>query len=101
MPSEQVLAVRDDEEAQFCKCGTELEWAQCTECGGEGGWFAYERDYDPLWDDPDGWIACELCRGEGRWLECPNAERHQKAQEDEARDEMNRMLAEEEEYRAR
>lgn len=57
-------------------CGCDLEWQQCYECGGEGGWLAYERDYDPLWDNPDDWVACDLCEGEGGWLECPNEERH-------------------------
>ena len=56
----------DDE--SYCEtCGTELEWEDCHECGGEG-FYHHEGDAEEPWDSLE---ACELCQGRGGWLVCP------------------------------
>ena len=68
----------EPDEHEFCSmCGTQLEWVQCYECGGEGDFDA--NDEDPVNFAPgEEYETCQLCRGRGGWLDCPASERHEK-----------------------
>lgn len=55
-------------------CGYELEWDECSDCGGEGGHDGYEDD--PNYYQPGEMVSCCVCGGEGGkyWCEtigCP------------------------------
>ncbi len=55
------------------RCGSEMEWVDCPECAGEGGFEGYElMELDPLWYGPDDYEPCSLCGGRGGWLQCFN-----------------------------
>ena len=55
--------------ASCAKCGGELTWEECWECGGDGEYDAY--DIDPNWYLPGEYEECDTCDGEGGWLKCP------------------------------
>ena len=46
-------------------CSVSREWTDCLECGGEGGFDAYEED--PIWYEPGDLAPCGLCAGMGGW----------------------------------
>lgn len=52
------------------RCGNEVEFEECHNCGGEGGRDLYEED--PLSYAPDDWAECEECRGNGTLPWCPD-----------------------------
>lgn len=57
----------EDEVSGLCPiCSTELRWAKCNVCDGDG---MIERDTLPT-DDP---VRCAECYGDGGWPYCPNA----------------------------
>lgn len=52
------------------KCGNELDWRDCWQCGGEG-----YTDHDCGEDcccclNPEPNVRCDECRGKGGWLQC-------------------------------
>lgn len=54
------------------ECEGELEWVECSECGGDG-----MGDHDCgedccacLFPEPN--VRCEMCAGVGGWIFCPN-----------------------------
>lgn len=51
-------------------CHCEMEWEQCSSCGGEGWDDAYEED--PLLYDPGDTIPCSQCNGRGGSWWCAN-----------------------------
>lgn len=53
-----------------CLCDCEMEWEDCTCCGGEGGFDGYEED--PLWYDQGDIVPCQQCGGRGGDYWCPN-----------------------------
>lgn len=61
------------QEDPTCRCGSGMEWEDCTLCGGEG-----HREY---LDSPDEWgedcpsevnhlVTCRDCGGNGGWWVC-------------------------------
>ncbi|WP_143467734.1 hypothetical protein [Leptolyngbya ohadii] len=48
------------------KCGCQLDWARCRNCGGEG----YIDVYDSCRNRP--FKRCDDCNGLGGWFECPD-----------------------------
>ena len=62
-------------------CGAELEWADCWQCGGAGGFTGDElMEDDPLWYTPSDFETCDICDGDGGYLVCPNFENHKAAE---------------------
>lgn len=52
-------------------CGSDMEWIDCYNCGGEGGFDGEELIMvDPLWYDPDDYVECGTCDGNGGWFLC-------------------------------
>lgn len=68
----------EPEEPETCNvCGSDLEWVDCWECGGEGEHDLHEED--PINFSPgEEYETCRLCRGNTGWLECPNVDNHSK-----------------------
>lgn len=54
-----------------CLCNYEMEWENCTCCGGDGYFDGYEED--PLWYDPGDDVPCQQCGGRGGDYWCPNS----------------------------
>jgi hypothetical protein len=55
---------RGSDGAMTCAlCDCEMEWYDCSACGGEGGHDGYEDD--PLWYNPGDIVPCCQCGGEG------------------------------------
>jgi hypothetical protein len=56
-----------------CKCGEEMEWKECWNCGGKGGrdWEDLQFE-DPLWYSPDDFVECDECNGVGGFWICTN-----------------------------
>lgn len=53
-----------------CLCDYEMEWVNCSYCGGEGYVDGYEED--PLWYDQGDMVPCQQCGGSGGYYWCPN-----------------------------
>lgn len=53
-----------------CLCDFEMEWAECQECCGDGGFDGYEED--PNWYHPGEIATCHMCNGRGGDYWCPN-----------------------------
>lgn len=77
-----IICIDPDYVVEICSvCGLELDWVECCECGGNGGFdndelMALARppramEEDPLWYDGIEWETCQACHGEGGWTECP------------------------------
>lgn len=64
------IVLHDPDEEHYCKiCGADMEWVDCWECGGEGGFDEY--DFDPINVSPLEEIhICQICHGEGGYLQC-------------------------------
>jgi hypothetical protein len=63
---------------QGCPFDAPLEWRDCPECGGEGGWEQHCRTYEHgcgFAHDDSEWRECNICNGVGGML-C-EAEGHQ------------------------
>lgn len=64
-------------------CGSEnVDWIDCPECGGDGGFD--EDDLmadDPLWYEGVEWETCQACHGDGGWWQCYEGDRHPAATE--------------------
>lgn len=59
---------------RVCKCGNDMAWADCYNCGGEG--FS---DHDCGEDcccclNPEDNVECDICDGNGGWWACPTCE---------------------------
>lgn len=68
-----------DSEPACHHCGCTMEWEDCWNCGGEGGFDGeYLMEEDPLWYDEDDWERCDVCRGKGGYWMCPNAAQHER-----------------------
>lgn len=53
-----------------CNC-CEVEWEECSYCGGEGGTDGEELMMeDPLWYGPDDYRSCDACEGKGGFYVC-------------------------------
>lgn len=69
---------RGSDGAMTCAlCNCEMEWEECSACGGDGGFDGYEED--PLWYAPGELAPCPQCdSGGGAWWcvtkECPTNE---------------------------
>lgn len=59
------------EEPSECPvCGAGMEWEQCWQCYGEGGWHDCGEDCCPCLDKEEITEWCEECGGEGGDLVC-------------------------------
>lgn len=74
----------DDYSADFegdpcCEvCGNVMEWEDCDQCAGEGGFDGEElMQQDPLWYTADDYERCTQCDGKGGWWQCINARQHE------------------------
>lgn len=67
---EHELVRESDEYGPDCpKCGAEMDWEECEECDGEGGWYPHE--ISPIeYPDPDELSPCQICDGAGGWWRC-------------------------------
>jgi hypothetical protein len=63
-----------DEPATCPECGADLEWADCWQCHGEGGWHDCGEDCCPCLDKEEIDTLCDECDGEGGHFWCPNKE---------------------------
>ena len=52
-----------------CLCQCEMEWEDCSACGGDGFFDGYEED--PNWYQPGECVDCSQCGGEGGAHVCP------------------------------
>lgn len=69
-PDFRGYAYRGSDGALTCfLCDAEMEWEQCAQCGGDGGFDGYEED--PLWYLPGEEIQCVDCNGQGGHHWCP------------------------------
>ena len=57
-----------DEPAGCEVCGADLEWIECWQCLGDGGFDLYEED--PIFYAPGDRESCDECGGQGGWLGC-------------------------------
>jgi hypothetical protein len=48
-----------------------MEWLDCWQCHGEGGWHDCGEDCCPCLDNEEITIWCDECDGNGGYLECP------------------------------
>lgn len=61
-------------ECQCARCGGEMQFEQCSGCGGDGITAPGELyEQDPLWYDPDDYEYCHQCAGKGGWWFCGNS----------------------------
>lgn len=68
----------DEEEYPTCpECGSDLDFAECDDCGGEGMVSRFEED--PLWYDEDDLFPCSRCLGKSGWWYCAHCEIKSKA----------------------
>lgn len=69
---EHELVTNGDDFGPSCpKCGGEMDWEDCEECDGEGGWYPHE--ISPIeYPDPDELSPCQICDGAGGWWRCGN-----------------------------
>ncbi len=57
-------------------CGSgDVDWIDCPECGGEGGFRGDEVDPDLGHND---FVRCGMCHGDGGWWQCWNSDKHPK-----------------------
>ena len=55
-------------------CGSEnVDWVDCPECSGDGGFHGDEVDPDLGHYD---FVLCEMCHGDGGWWQCYESDRH-------------------------
>ena len=64
----------DDYGKECPVCGSDMDWADCDVCGGDGVLDAYEGD--PLWYDEGDTEPCYQCGGTGGWWTCLNSRNH-------------------------
>lgn len=58
-------------DCQCARCGSSLDWIQCSWCGGDGTTASGELyEEDPMWYDPDDVLPCHQCGGEASWPVC-------------------------------
>ena len=71
----------DFEGEPFCEvCGSHMEWVDCDQCAGEGGFDGFElMEQDPLWYTEDDYERCGMCEGHGGWWWCINRKAHEEA----------------------
>lgn len=50
-------------------CHSEMEWAECMACGGDGFFDGHEED--PNWYNPGDTVDCSQCAGQGGDHWCP------------------------------
>lgn len=63
---------KDSEYGPACqRCGGDMDWECCSQCGGEGGHDAHELF--PLEYAPGEITVCGLCWGSGGWWHCCNS----------------------------
>ena len=64
------LGYRGSDGAMTCfLCDTEMDWEDCSACGGDGFFDGYEED--PNWYAPGETVTCAQCGGEGGNHWCP------------------------------
>ena len=62
-------------DCQCARCGSSLEWHECSACGGEGITGPGELyEQDPLWYDQDDYETCHQCGGEASFPSCLSSE---------------------------
>lgn len=62
-------------DCQCARCGSSLEWHECSACGGEGITGPGELyEQDPLWYDMDDYETCHQCGGEASFQSCLSSE---------------------------
>ena len=67
------LGYRGSDGAMTCLlCDYEMEWEDCSACGGDGFFDGYEED--PNWYQPGECVDCSQCAGQGGDYWCPNRE---------------------------
>lgn len=57
-------------------CGAEMDWEECWDCHGHGGWWP-ARENDSRKYAPDDWERCQTCQGDGGYWACPAAAWHE------------------------
>lgn len=58
------LGYRGSDGALTCAlCNSEMEWRECSACGGDGFFDGYEED--PNWYQPGECVDCSQCAGQG------------------------------------
>lgn len=71
MSKDTVIGLRHPEdgrnwECQCARCGSSMDFAECSACGGEGVTAPGELyEQDPLWYDEDDFQKCSACDGMG------------------------------------
>ena len=64
------LGYRASDGAMTCfLCNTEMDWEECSACGGDGFFDGYEKD--PNWYQPGECVDCSQCGGQGGDYWCP------------------------------
>lgn len=51
-------------ECQCARCGSSMDWQDCSECGGEG------EMHEGMGTGESEWFRCENCKGRGGWNRC-------------------------------
>ncbi|MCE5265705.1 MAG: hypothetical protein LLG97_19525 [Deltaproteobacteria bacterium] len=77
MKRELVPADPEPEDGPVCpKCGTEMVWEECWNCGGEGvsGHDCGEDCCCCAY--PEDNVRCDICEGKGGYYLCPNRKNH-------------------------
>lgn len=68
--SSEGLGYRGSDGAMTCfLCDAEMDWAECSACGGDGFFDGYEED--PINYSPGEDVTCHQCGGEGGDYWCP------------------------------
>lgn len=63
----------DNQEPVCVRCGQPLEWEECFQCFGKGGWDGDDlMAEDPLWYGPNDYEICDVCHGNGGYWFCTN-----------------------------
>ena len=69
-PSEDLEIVN----VRTCKCGFELDWAECYNCD-EDGYSYHDCGEDCCCClNPENNVECDICDGNGGWWACPMCE---------------------------
>lgn len=80
---EQGGGYHPEDEPQSCPvCGSDMEWEECCDCGGLGGYHDCGEDTCCCLDKEEPTHDCTQCNGAGGYLECrslPHSEEQLKA----------------------
>lgn len=76
-PTEHGSYYREEEFPDVCQiCGSYLEWEDCWQCHGDGGFHDCGEDCCMCIDKEEITVDCEVCKGEGGYRICIAASKH-------------------------